>query len=78
MTVEKKKNKLGSYKRLLSYLWPYWKILLVSVVCMLFVAGSNLILPSGHCGDSRYFPDSRHNHIWTSLSYGVYGAAGYY
>lgn len=45
MTVEKKKNKLGSYKRLLSYLWPYWKILLVSVVCMLFVAGSNLILP---------------------------------
>ena len=35
MTVEKKKNKLGSYKRLLNYLWPYWKILLVSVVCML-------------------------------------------
>lgn len=35
----------NGYRRLLSYLWPYWKRLLLSVICMLFVSGSNLIVP---------------------------------
>lgn len=40
-----KSHNLGGYRRLLSYLWPYWKRLLVSVICMLLVSGSNLIVP---------------------------------
>lgn len=44
--MEKNKNpKLDSYKRLLSYLWPYWKELLAAVIFMLLVSGSNLIVP---------------------------------
>ena len=38
-----KNSKLNSYKRLLSYLWPYWKLLLVSVVFMIVVSLSNLV-----------------------------------
>ena len=40
--MSSKKNKINSYKRLLSYLWPYKKLLILSVVFMLFVALSNL------------------------------------
>lgn len=40
-----KSSKLNSYMRLLSYLKPYWKLLLVSVVFMLLVSGSNLVVP---------------------------------
>ncbi len=40
-----KQTNISGYRRLLSYLWPYWKRLLLSVVCMLFVSGSNLIVP---------------------------------
>ncbi len=36
---------IGSYRRLLGYLWPYWKALLVAVVCMICVSASNLIVP---------------------------------
>ena len=39
------KIKITSYRRLLEYLWPYWRVLLIAIVCMLFVAASNLILP---------------------------------
>ena len=40
-----KQSKFSGYRRLLIYLWPYWKRLLVSVICMLFVSASNLIVP---------------------------------
>ena len=40
-----KQSKFSGYRRLLTYLWPYWKRLLVSVICMLFVSASNLIVP---------------------------------
>lgn len=43
--AENKQSKVDSYRRLLTYLWPHWKILLVSVICMIFVACSNLVLP---------------------------------
>lgn len=43
--MDDKKSKINSYKRLLSYLWPYWKVLLISVVFMLIVSLSNLVLP---------------------------------
>ncbi len=43
--MSSKKNKINSYKRLLSYLWPYKKLLILSVVFMLFVALSNLVVP---------------------------------
>lgn len=43
--VNKKYSKLNSYRRLLSYLKPYWKLLIVSVVFMLFVSASNLVVP---------------------------------
>lgn len=43
--MNSKKNKINSYKRLLSYLWPYKKLLILSVVFMLFVALSNLVVP---------------------------------
>lgn len=43
--MSSKKNKINSYKRLLSYLWPYKKLLMLSVVFMLFVALSNLVVP---------------------------------
>ena len=42
--MSSKKNKINSYKRLLSYLWPYKKLLILSVVFMLFVALSNLVV----------------------------------
>ena len=38
-------NKINSYKRLLSYLWPYKKLLLVSVFFMILVSLSNLVVP---------------------------------
>ena len=41
----KKKSKINSYRRLLTFLWPYWKRLLASVICMLLVSGSNLVVP---------------------------------
>ena len=40
-----KQSKFSGYRRLLTYLWPYWKRLLVSVICMLFVSASNLVVP---------------------------------
>lgn len=43
--MSSKKNKINSYKRLMSYLWPYKKLLILSVVFMLFVALSNLVVP---------------------------------
>ena len=43
--MSSRKNKINSYKRLLSYLWPYKKLLILSVVFMLFVALSNLVVP---------------------------------
>lgn len=43
--MDSKKNKINSYKRLLSYLWPYKKLLILSVIFMLFVALSNLVVP---------------------------------
>ncbi len=41
----KKQTKLGSYKRLLQYLWPYKKLLGISVIMMILVSVSNLIVP---------------------------------
>ncbi len=41
----KKQSKLGSYKRLLQYLWPYKKLLGISVIMMILVSVSNLIVP---------------------------------
>lgn len=41
----KKQSKLNSYRRLLSYLKPYWKLLIVSIIFMLFVSASNLVVP---------------------------------
>ena len=43
--VNKKQSKLNSYRRLLSYLKPYWKLLIVSIIFMLFVSASNLVVP---------------------------------
>lgn len=43
--METKKSKLNSYKRLLTYLKPYWKRLIASVLCMLGVALTNLFVP---------------------------------
>lgn len=43
--MENKRNKVGSYKRLLSYLGPYKKLLLLSVIFMLLVSLSNLVVP---------------------------------
>ncbi len=40
-----KNSKLNSYKRLLGYLWPYKKLLCISVVMMILVSVSNLIVP---------------------------------
>ena len=40
-----KTNKINSYKRLLTYLYPYKSKLLLSILCMLVVASSNLIVP---------------------------------
>ena len=45
MDGNKKMNKFRGYRRLLSFLWPYWRHLLLAVVCMIFVSGSNLIVP---------------------------------
>lgn len=41
----KTNNKFNGYRRLLGFLWPYWKLLILSVVCMILVAVSNLVLP---------------------------------
>ncbi len=43
--MTKKNSKLNSYKRLLGYLWPYKKLLCISVVMMILVSVSNLIVP---------------------------------
>ncbi len=43
--MSKKQSKLGSYKRLLQYLWPYKKLLGISVIMMILVSVSNLIVP---------------------------------
>lgn len=43
--MKKERNKLNSYRRLLTYLWPYWRWLIVSVFFMLMVSLSNLVLP---------------------------------
>ena len=40
-----KTNKINSYKRLLTYLYPYKSKLLLSILCMLVVASSNLVVP---------------------------------
>ena len=39
------KNKVDSYKRLLSYLKPYKKLLILSVFFMILVSLSNLVVP---------------------------------
>lgn len=41
----KKNHKINSYKRLLAYLYPYRGKLLLSILCMLVVASSNLVVP---------------------------------
>lgn len=41
----KKNSKINSYKRLLTYLYPYRGKLLLSILCMLVVASSNLVVP---------------------------------
>ena len=43
--MNKKRSKLNSYIRLLSYLKPYKMLLAISVVFMLFVSVSNLVVP---------------------------------
>ena len=85
--MSSKKNKINSYKRLLSYLWPYKKLLILSVVFMLFVALSNLVVPwiikdviavLGHCS---YFSDFLYqgaHDFRASISDGVYRTGGYY
>lgn len=45
MILNKKRSKLNSYIRLLSYLKPYKMLLAISVVFMLFVSVSNLVVP---------------------------------
>ena len=40
-----KTSAITGYRRLLGFLWPYWKILLIAVICMIVVSGSNLIVP---------------------------------
>ena len=40
-----KTNKINSYKRLLTYLYPYKSKLFLSILCMLVVASSNLVVP---------------------------------
>lgn len=45
MNIKVKTSAITRYRRLLGFLWPYWKILLIAVVCMIIVSGSNLIVP---------------------------------
>ncbi len=45
MNIKVKTSAITGYRRLLGFLWPYWKILLIAVVCMIIVSGSNLIVP---------------------------------
>lgn len=45
MKIKVKTSAITGYRRLLGFLWPYWKILLIAVVCMIIVSGSNLIVP---------------------------------
>lgn len=45
MNIKEKTSAITGYRRLLGFLWPYWKVLLVAVICMIVVSGSNLIVP---------------------------------
>ena len=45
MNIKEKANAITGYRRLLGFLWPHWKVLLVAAICMIIVSGSNLILP---------------------------------
>lgn len=45
MNIKVKTSAITGYRRLLGFLWPYWKILLIAVVCMIIVSGANLIVP---------------------------------
>lgn len=45
MNIKEKASAIGGYRRLLRFLWPHWKVLLVAVICMVMVSGSNLIVP---------------------------------
>lgn len=45
MNIKVKTSAITGYRRLLGFLWPYWKILLIAVVCMIIVSVSNLIVP---------------------------------
>lgn len=45
MKIKEKAGAIGGYRRLLQFLWPHWKVLLVAVICMILVSGSNLIVP---------------------------------
>lgn len=38
-------SKFKGYRRLLTFLWPHWRLLMASVACMFIVAVSNLVLP---------------------------------
>lgn len=40
-----KRSKLNSYKRLLTFLKPYIKLLIISIICMVAVSASNLYVP---------------------------------
>ena len=40
-----KRSKLNSYKRLLHFLKPYIKLLIISIICMVAVSASNLYVP---------------------------------
>ena len=40
-----KRSKLNSYKRLLKFLKPYIKLLIISIICMVAVSASNLYVP---------------------------------
>ncbi len=45
MNFTDKTSAITGYRRLLSFLWPHWKALLLGVVCMVMVSASNLIVP---------------------------------
>ena len=43
--MAKNNSKVNSYIRLLKYVKPYGKLLILSVICMILVSASNLYVP---------------------------------
>ena len=43
--MKEKMSKMGSYRRLLKYIWPYRKRVAMAMLCMILVAASNLVVP---------------------------------